>query len=137
MYDELLKRLRDAAKMSEALVVLLPHSDSEGNATAKLYNDAADAIEALSDMVATAHNELANVILSYEESKPRWVSVTERLPESSGTHALVMRFDYVTNTPFYDLLWFDSDEWWNRNYTGDFAVTHWMPLPEPPKEENK
>ena len=46
MYDELVKRLRDAAKMSEALAVLLPHS--EGNATAKLYNEAADAIEKLS-----------------------------------------------------------------------------------------
>lgn len=30
MYDELILRLRDAAKMSEALAVLLPHS--EGNA---------------------------------------------------------------------------------------------------------
>ena len=46
MYEELAKRLRDAAKMSEALAVLLPHSD--GNATAKLYNEAADAIEELS-----------------------------------------------------------------------------------------
>lgn len=46
MYDELVKRLRDAAKMSEALAVLLPHS--EGNVTAKLYNEAADAIEVLS-----------------------------------------------------------------------------------------
>ena len=45
MYDELVKRLRNAAKMSEALAVLLPHS--EGNATAKLYNEAADAIEEL------------------------------------------------------------------------------------------
>ena len=47
--DELVKRLRDAAKMSEALAVLLPHS--EGNATAKLYNEAADAIEELSKRV--------------------------------------------------------------------------------------
>lgn len=46
MYDELVKRLRDAATMSEALAVLLPHS--EGNATAKLYNEAANAIEELS-----------------------------------------------------------------------------------------
>ena len=45
MNDELVKRLRDAAKMSEALAVLLPHS--EGNATAKLYKEAADAIETL------------------------------------------------------------------------------------------
>lgn len=48
MSDELVKRLRDAATMSEALAVLLPHS--EGNATAKLYNEAADAIETLLHM---------------------------------------------------------------------------------------
>ena len=45
MYEELIKRLREASKMSEALAVLLPNSD--GSATAKLYNEAADAIEAL------------------------------------------------------------------------------------------
>ena len=45
MYDDLILRLRYAAKMSEALAVLLPHS--EGNATAKLYREAADAIEEL------------------------------------------------------------------------------------------
>ena len=45
MYDDLIKRLREASKMSEALAVLLPNSD--GSATAKLYNEAADAIEKL------------------------------------------------------------------------------------------
>ena len=59
MYDDLVKRLRDAAKMSEALAVLLPHS--EGNATAKLYNEAADAIEELIYEVATKHNTRLNV----------------------------------------------------------------------------
>lgn len=54
MYDKLVKRLRDAAKMSEALAVLLPHS--EGNAMAKLCNEAADAIEELICEVADEHN---------------------------------------------------------------------------------
>lgn len=45
MYDELIKRLRNAAIMSDALSVFLPHS--EGSAVAKLYNEAADAIEEL------------------------------------------------------------------------------------------
>ncbi len=49
MYKELVKQLRDAAKISEGLAVLLPHS--EGDATAKLYNKAADAIEKLSSQV--------------------------------------------------------------------------------------
>ena len=49
MYEDLIKRLRDTAKMSEAFAVLLPHS--AGNATAKLYNEAADAIEELSSQL--------------------------------------------------------------------------------------
>ena len=49
MHDDLIKRLRAAATMSEALAVLLPHS--EGNATAKLHNEAADAIEDLTTYV--------------------------------------------------------------------------------------
>ena len=43
--EELVKRLRAAAIMSDALSVFLPHS--EGSAVAKLYNEAADAIEEL------------------------------------------------------------------------------------------
>ena len=79
MYDELVKRLKDAAKMSEALAVLLPHS--EGNATAKLFNEAADTIEELS---AIREEQKAQIILmaaEIEEQRPRWIPVTERLPE--------------------------------------------------------
>lgn len=43
--EELVKRLRAAAIMSEALSIFLPHS--EGSAVAKLYNEAAEAIEKL------------------------------------------------------------------------------------------
>lgn len=49
MYDDLVKRLRAAAIMSEALSIFLPHS--EGSATAKLYNEATEAIEELSGKV--------------------------------------------------------------------------------------
>ena len=68
MYDDLIKRLRDAAKMSEALAVLLPHS--EGNATAKLYNEAADAIEELSKRVdESIPKSDAEIIIEAEEGE--------------------------------------------------------------------
>ena len=59
-----------------------------------------------------------------------WISVKERLPEK-GTRALTVRFDYVTNTQFIDILTYDG-EWWNSAYRGDYAVSHWMPLPKLP-----
>jgi hypothetical protein len=65
----------------------------------------------------------------------KWIPVTERLPEQ-GKRYLVIRFDKVTKTKFIDILWHDAhDLWWNRLYKGQYNVTHWMPLPEPPKEE--
>lgn len=68
MYDELVKRLRDAAKMSEALAVLLPHS--EGSATAKLYNAAADAIEELAKESERWQTEARDWYLAYMDLLP-------------------------------------------------------------------
>ena len=80
--------------------------------------------------------ENVEVLLAYtpapnvrEVMASAWIPVTERLPQN-GAKCLVTRYDYVTKTPFVDLLWFDND-WWDRFNTGDYAVTHWMPMPEP------
>lgn len=62
----------------------------------------------------------------------RWIPVSERLP-GNASRCLVSRHDYVTGADFVDILWYDSGEWWDRQHAGDYAVTHWMPLPEPPK----
>lgn len=53
-------------------------------------------------------------------------------PKEDGRY-YVARYDYVTKTPFADILWFEKGQWWNRLHGGNFAVTHWMPLPVPPK----
>ena len=64
------------------------------------------------------------------EARERWISVEDRLPEESG-HYCVMIKDATRSTELYysnsDKTWFDNDE--------EYAVTHWMPLPEPPKED--
>ncbi len=117
MYNNLSNRLRGEAQVSDASLYIKD-----------LMREAAEAIENLISAL-TASNEVIA-----KSKKSLWIPVTERLPED-GERALVMRFDYVTNMPFYDLLWFDKGEWWNRRYTGNYAVTHWQPLPTPPKEE--
>ena len=57
-----------------------------------------------------------------------WIPVSERLPSKEGRY-MVTRYDYVTNTEFIDILWYEENLWWNRHSTGDYAVTAWMPLP--------
>ena len=64
------------------------------------------------------------------ERKPgKWIPVSERLPEKDGRYQ-VTRYDYVANTEFIDILWYEENQWWNRHSTGNYAVTAWMPLPE-------
>jgi hypothetical protein len=76
----------------------------------------------------------------YEDGKrdaQKWIPVTERLPEkftscivyrkgSFGGHFSMLRYSPALGWHFYDSEW------------GDVTVedvTHWMPLPEPPKGE--
>ena len=80
------------------------------------YEHAADAIEEL--------------------QKPKWIPVTERLPEHL-TSVIIHRKDggifiweYFDTSPT-DECWIDDI----MNVYPLYDATHWMPLPEPPKEE--
>ena len=81
----------------------------------QIISDAADAIERLSAENAALRE------------KPRWISVTEKTPEydmpqlalNADGDALIANYAYGE--------WFDT---WGQ----DVDVTHWMPLPEAPKE---
>jgi len=66
---------------------------------------------------------------------PRWIPVTERLPEEDGMYLVHGKWSAsgrkVTDTcEFYVHDGYFRAAW-------NFDVTHWMPLPEPPKEEQR
>ena len=113
MYDELVKRLR-------------AHN---GWALNETLDEAADAIEDLISAL-TASNEVI------AKSKPRWIPVTERLP-LYGQDVLAVR-TYGDGEKCQEVLmahiavWDEETgaKWWNAT-----NITHWMPLPEPPKED--
>ena len=80
---------------------------------------------------------------------PKWISVEERLPEDQGDDARAARGgDYIHKvlaasvTPNYtvmDTAYLENGIWSLSKYTSwkqiiGAPVTHWMPLPEPPKE---
>lgn len=59
-----------------------------------------------------------------------WISVKERLPENKGRYIVYMR----GQEPFVS--WFDGDIFRTLSTVPiAYPATHWMPLPELPKEE--
>ena len=85
-----------------------------------------------------------------EDGKPKWIPVTERLPKTDGkylVHKNLWGTSYISTVRFakdgkkvcpYDLkgqknVWYDYDS--ETGYFPVDTVTHWMPLPEPPKGE--
>lgn len=121
MYEKLVKRLVDFA------------AETRRDEDAKLAFEAADAIEEL--------------------SKPRWIPVTERLPEddtlvgkliadSEGNIRIAGRCAEITLnggktvfTDLVDLVDFLAGETPTTEWDDCTHITHWMPLPEPAKEE--
>jgi hypothetical protein len=82
----------------------------------KLTNDAADAIEEL----------LAKV--------PRWISVEERLPDHRKRVLAIYANGVISTGRVFHNGFPEAYDGFDEN--GDFKVvpvTHWMPLPEPPK----
>jgi hypothetical protein len=89
----------------------------------------------------------------YEQGKKdalKWIPVSERLPKEDGKYLVnknlfgtpyisTIRFAKVgENVCAYDLkgqknVWYDYDS--EAGYFPVDTVTHWMPLPEPPKGE--
>ena len=72
------------------------------------------------------------LIRQLETARPRWISVEERLPEEKEDVAAIIR--YNENVWEYGIA-FLMDGSWRANGTRQVTVTHWMPLPEPPKED--
>lgn len=83
------------------------------------------------------------------DSEPVWISVEDRLPEPKVDVILIAkgwndrqvyigRLDEVKPSKSWITgLTSNGSQWtvWGFSYLKEPIVTHWMPLPEPPKEE--
>lgn len=72
-------------------------------------------------------NALATCMLILDHTT-KWISVEERLPESSACAIAICDDGFMILTSYYG-------GHWNWNGRHEDSVTHWMPLPEQPKEE--
>ena len=60
------------------------------------------------------------------DSSGKWISVKDRLPESAGWYLVFY------NGSEMHVAFFKGKKWPFDNHY--HKITHWMPLPEPPKE---
>lgn len=117
----------------EAIRILDPVTTGEALAEIEYYNGFAGktaAVQAVSDACVLA------VAALREQGERRWIPVTERMPEIGQKCLIANREIVVRGWLRPDGVWktgVSSDELWSK-----FSLhtpTHWMPLPEPPKEE--
>lgn len=139
MYDELIEQLRIRASWLEFAIIKTP-SKTEGNRDAILFRKAADAIEELQKITTHYEEESKGWWLAACDAKeererlkeqiPKWIPVTERLPEENDV--VLITDGYNTGTAFLI-----DGYGWNSPFddVNTSHITHWMPLPKPPKEE--
>ena len=73
-----------------------------------------------------------------------WISVDDRLPDNKEYDWVLAQvvedngFMHIPTVMEYRQSkndWFEETYGWLSEHNGAFTVTHWMPLPEPPKGE--
>ena len=63
-----------------------------------------------------------------------WISVEDELPEEDCHCLCYFDFNIISVMKFYKLKkLFNSEHHDKNNFSYSSSVTHWMPLPEPPK----
>lgn len=81
--------------------------------------------------------KMADYLIHHGVTVQRWIPVTERLPEEKGACLVVYHPCYWDDVKWdKDCVGVDTfrgkTAWAQKKYQ---RVTHWMPFPEPPKEE--
>ena len=95
-------------------------------------------------------DRFADHLISNGVTVQEWISVKDRLPEDSGYYLVVYRDKYngSISIAFDMYVKCNVGEWWESEFACDITkqflwaaklqeqeVTHWMPLPLPPKGE--
>ena len=78
------------------------------------------------------NDDIAEKLILNGVTVQEWISVDDRLPESGKEGVLIaLRWGEV------DIGWCEDGRWSSEfvNEYEEGEVTHWMPLPEPPKGE--
>ena len=112
--------------------------------TESLYKDKATLeIMDLCMDAALALEQLRDENEKLKAQVPRWIPVEERLPEENVTvlafnadlHAEKYVLARYRTVVYLGCYWCQFDQEYDSWCASCWKVTHWMPLPQPPKEE--
>lgn len=110
--------------------------------TRKASLDVYDLCIAAADRLANDQTHIAALQQKIDRLRaqvPRWIPVEERLPELQNWGASKVVLGIVQNESGYPppnpcfCVYLGNQQWTIRGRMA--TITHWMPLPEPPKEE--
>ena len=88
--------------------------------------------------------EIADHLIDNGVTVQEWISVKDRLPDNKEYDWVLAQvvedngYMHIPRVMEYRQLkndWFEETYGWLSEHNGVFTVTHWMPLPEPPKGE--
>ena len=111
--------------------------DEDGCATSQQIIDALEYIQQLENHIG----ELTEKVAQREEAQPKWINIRDELP-APETRVLASAIDndgesIVVITEYTHRLyglgltgWIEPWQYFSYNY----KITHWMPMPEAPKE---
>ena len=88
--------------------------------------------------------EIAENLIAHGVTVQEWISVNDRLPDNKEHDWVLAQvvedngFMHIPKVMEYRQSrndWFEETYGWLSEHNGAFTVTHWMPLPQPPKGE--
>lgn len=75
-------------------------------------------------------NEALNMAIKALEQEPKWIPVSERLPEKSGRYLAYIINPYDDKLRYSMTCYFTSEVWCPDDECASDNVVAWMPLPE-------
>ena len=91
-------------------------------------------VELLKQIKYVSVENAANILIANGVTVQEWISVEDRLPEEKAKCILYYQHAYCDNDDYWaiGMCFYDGEKF---QINPAYKVTHWMPLPQPPKGE--
>ena len=91
----------------------------------------------------TDHTEdeyIAETLLDNSVTVQEWISVKDRLPDKDGSYLILNKRKYIFDAEYESIYksfgcWHEFIDGAGNEWIAYKEITHWMPLPQPPKED--